>query len=36
MTGARETPIRILHCYASGRDGEWEGICLDLDIAVQG
>ena len=36
MTGARETPIRILHCYASGRDGDWEGICLDLDIAVQG
>lgn len=36
MTGARETPIRILHCYASGRDSDWEGICLDLDIAVQG
>ena len=28
--------MRILHCYASGRDGDWEGICLDLDIAVQG
>lgn len=27
---------RTLHCYASGRDGQWEGICLDLDIAVQG
>lgn len=36
MTGVRETPIRTLHCYASGRDGDWEGICLDLDIAVQG
>jgi hypothetical protein len=36
MTGTRETPIRILHCYASGRSGDWEGICLDLDIAVQG
>jgi hypothetical protein len=36
MTRARKTPIRILHCYASGRDGDWEGICLDLDIAVQG
>ncbi len=27
---------RILHCYAEGRQGEWEAICLDLDIAVQG
>lgn len=27
---------RTLHCYASGREGQWEGICLDLDIAVQG
>jgi predicted RNase H-like HicB family nuclease len=27
---------RTLHCYAEGRDGEWEAICLDLDIAVQG
>lgn len=27
---------RILRCYAEGRDGEWEAICLDLDIAVQG
>jgi hypothetical protein len=25
-----------LLCYAHGRDGEWQGICLDLDIAVQG
>jgi predicted RNase H-like HicB family nuclease len=29
-------PNRTLHCYAEGRDGEWEAICLDLDIAVQG
>lgn len=36
MDGARETPVRILHCYASGRDGDWEAICLDLDVAVQG
>lgn len=28
--------INILHCYETGRDGDWEGICLDLDIAVQG
>ena len=27
---------RTLHCYASGTDGDWEAICLDLDIAVQG
>jgi predicted RNase H-like HicB family nuclease len=27
---------RTLHCYAEGRDGGWEAICLDLDIAVQG
>ena len=27
---------RTLHCYAEGRDGAWEAICLDLDIAVQG
>ena len=26
----------MLHCYAEGRDGGWEAICLDLDIAVQG
>ena len=36
MTDGREAPIRISHCYASGRDGDWEGICSDLDIAVQG
>ncbi len=23
-------------CFASGRDADWEAICLDLDIAVQG
>jgi predicted RNase H-like HicB family nuclease len=27
---------RTLHCYAEGRDGGWEAICLELDIAVQG
>jgi predicted RNase H-like HicB family nuclease len=27
---------RNLRCYAEGRDGDWEAICLDLDIAVQG
>lgn len=36
MTEAERDASRTLHCYASGRDGEWEAICLDLDIAVQG
>jgi hypothetical protein len=27
---------RNLHCYAEGVNGDWEAICLDLDIAVQG
>ena len=27
---------KSLRCYAEGRDGDWEAICLDLDIAVQG
>jgi hypothetical protein len=27
---------RTLHCFAEGRDGDWEAVCLDLDIAVQG
>ena len=27
---------RSLRCYAEGRDGDWEALCLDLDIAVQG
>ncbi len=27
---------RTLRCYAEGRDGDWEAICFDLDIAVQG
>lgn len=27
---------QALLCLAEGRDGNWEGICLDFDIAVQG
>jgi predicted RNase H-like HicB family nuclease len=27
---------KSLRCYAESRDGDWEAICLDLDIAVQG
>lgn len=27
---------RSFLCYAHGRDGDWEAICVDLDVAVQG
>ncbi|HUJ03158.1 MAG TPA: hypothetical protein VLW75_05950 [Rhizomicrobium sp.] len=27
---------RTFRCIAEGRDGDWEAVCLDLDIAVQG
>lgn len=27
---------QFLKCYAHGHSGEWEAICVDLDIAVQG
>jgi predicted RNase H-like HicB family nuclease len=27
---------RALYCYASGHEGAWEAICLDLDTAAQG
>ncbi|HEX9767647.1 MAG TPA: hypothetical protein VGA50_00620 [Kiloniellales bacterium] len=27
---------KVLRCYAEGHDGDWEALCLDLDIAVQG
>ena len=26
----------MLRCYAEGRPGAWEAVCLDFDIAVQG
>jgi hypothetical protein len=32
----RMPPTRTLKCYAFGRGREWEAICVDLDIAVQG
>jgi predicted RNase H-like HicB family nuclease len=28
--------MRSLLCFAEGKEGDWEAICLDLDIAVQG
>lgn len=30
--GANRTVI----CYAESREGKWEAVCLDFDIAVQG
>lgn len=27
---------KTLKCYAWGRHGDWEAICVDLDIAVSG
>ncbi|MCW0235312.1 MAG: hypothetical protein OJJ21_17060 [Ferrovibrio sp.] len=26
----------ILRCYAEGQPGQWEAVCLDFDLAVQG
>jgi len=37
--GAAESGLQVertLLCFAEGRDRDWEAICLDLDIAVQG
>jgi predicted RNase H-like HicB family nuclease len=31
-----EATNRTVHCYAAGRNGAWEAICLEFDIAVQG
>ena len=28
--------MKTLKCYAWGRQGDWEAICVDLDIAVSG
>jgi len=25
----------VLRCYVEGREGQWEAVCLDLDLAVQ-
>lgn len=27
---------RYLYCIARGRNSQWEAVCLDFDIAVQG
>jgi hypothetical protein len=28
--------MKLLRCYAVGHDGEWEAVCLDLCLSVQG
>ena len=28
--------MKPILCLAQGKDGDWDAICLDLDIAVQG
>lgn len=28
--------MRNILCFARGREGDWEAICVDFDIAVQG
>ena len=28
--------MRDVVCYAHGKPGDWEGLCIDFDIAVQG
>ena len=28
--------MRSFLCFARGHDSEWEAVCVDLDIAVQG
>ena len=33
---SRPPSARTLRCIAHGHDGDWEALCLDLDIAVQG
>ena len=27
---------KAIWCYAEGRPGNWEAVCLDFDLAVQG
>ena len=27
---------KAIWCYAEGRPGDWEAVCLDFDLAVQG
>ena len=34
ISGMSETASFL--CFAHGRDGDWEAVCVDLDIAIQG
>lgn len=27
---------KLVRCHAEGKDGAWEAVCLDFDLAVQG
>jgi hypothetical protein len=32
----RQDAPRAVRCFAEGRDGQWEAVCLDFDLSVQG
>jgi len=36
--GLTETAMGMIgvYCYASGRDGHWQAVCLDYDLMVEG
>jgi hypothetical protein len=36
MAVAKRSMPRSFYCIVHGRDNEWEGLCLDLDVAVHG
>ncbi len=36
MAGAVTGMNKAIWCYAEGRPGNWEAVCLDFDLAVQG
>ncbi len=36
MTESEVNMNKAIWCYAEGRPGNWEAVCLDFDLAVQG
>ena len=36
MTEPETNINKAIWCYAEGRPGNWEAVCLDFDLAVQG
>jgi predicted RNase H-like HicB family nuclease len=36
MREGKALAARTLSCYVEGTEGDWEGICPDLEIAVRG